>query len=388
MLVCCLTAFIVSSGMSQMAPMLPLYIEQLGIHDAGEIARWSGIVFGCNFISLAIFSPIWGAVADKYGRKPMVLRASLWLSIIMLLMAFAQNVYHLAALRVLQGALSGFQAAAVTLVALQTPRERSGWALGVLYTAQVGGGLLGPLIGGGLSAVVGFRGMFLTIAVLCFSAFLAAWRFVEEKAVPVEMERLTFREAWQQLPNKKLTVCLLASTFVLQLALISIQPIITVYIKSLSTATANVAFLSGAVFSAAGLATVLAASPLGRLADRVGPEKVLVAALVASGLLFFPQAFVRNVWELGGLRFLLGLAVAGLLPSINALIRKTTPMALSGRAYGYNQSAQFLGMFAGSLLGGQIAFAWGMSAVFFVTGVLLLANAAWAYLMIAVPKQK
>ena len=392
MLVCCITVFIVSSGMSQMAPMLPLYIEQMGIHDPGDVARWSGIVFGANFISLGIFSPVWGKFADKYGRKPMVLRASLWLAIIMVCMGFAQNVYQLTALRICQGAMSGFQTASITLVAMQTPKERSGWALGMLYTAQVGGGLLGPLIGGALSAFVGFRGMFITIGVLCFIAFLASWIFVQEKKVTETAEaRLSFRQAWKRLPNQQTTLCLLASTFVLQLALMSIQPIITVYIKTLSTVgieTTDVAFIAGAVFSASGLASVLASSPLGRLSDRVGPQRVLLYALVVAGLLFIPQALVRNAWELGALRFLLGLATAGLLPSINSLIRQTTPIALTGRAYGYNQSAQFFGMFVGSIMGGQMAASLGISAVFFSTGALLLLNAAWVYLMVCRTPQK
>ena len=382
MVVCCITAFIVSSGMSQMAPMLPLYIEQLGIHEPGAVARWAGIIFGANFISLTIFSPIWGRCADRFGRKPMLLRASLWLSIIMVCMGFAQNVYQLTALRALQGALSGFQAASVTLVAMQTPKERAGWALGMLYTAQVGGGLLGPLFGGALSAFVGFRGMFITIGVLCFIAFIASLLFVQEKKVTVQAEKLSFREAWGKLPNKQLTVCLLASTLVLQLALMSIQPVITIYIQSLSANVTNVAFVAGAVFSASGLASVLAASPLGKMSDRIGPPKVLVGTLLVAGVLFIPQAFVRNAWELGVLRFLLGLATAGMLPAINSLIRQTTPTSVSGRAYGYNQSAQFLGMFIGSVMGGQVAASWGMDSLFFVTGGLLLLNAGWVYVMI------
>lgn len=386
MIVCCITVFIVSSGMSQMAPMLPLYIEQLGVHDSGDVARWSGIVFGANFISLAIFSPIWGKLADKYGRKPMVLRASLWLAIIMVCMGFVQNVYQLAGLRVCQGAMAGFQTASITLVAMQTPRERAGWALGMIYTAQVGGGLLGPFIGGALSVVVGFRGMFITIGALCFIAFLASLIFVKEEKVTEQAETtLTLRAVWKKLPDPQTTLCLLASTFVLQLALMSIQPIITVYIKTLSiedVSVANVAFVAGAVFSATGLASVLASSPLGRLSDRIGPQRVLPMALLVAGALFIPQAFVRDAWELGILRFLLGLATAGLLPAINSLIRQTTPMAVTGRAYGYNQSAQFLGTFFGAILGGQMAALFGLRSVFFFTGALLLLNAVWAHTMI------
>ena len=90
--ICCIASFIVSVGMSQMAPILPLYIEELGVEGADDIARWAGIVFGCNFVSLAIFSPIWGRLADKYGKKPMILRATGWLGLIMIALGFAQSV--------------------------------------------------------------------------------------------------------------------------------------------------------------------------------------------------------------------------------------------------------------------------------------------------------
>ena len=132
--ICCVASFVVAVGMSQMAPILPLYIEELGVTGAGEVARWSGIVYGCNFVSLAIFSPIWGRLADRYGRKPMILRASCWLGLIMIGMSFAQSVWHLVALRLLQGCLSGFQAAVVPLLAQETPKEHSGWAMGLFFS--------------------------------------------------------------------------------------------------------------------------------------------------------------------------------------------------------------------------------------------------------------
>ena len=380
--VCWFAVFIVSSGMSQMAPMLPLYIEHLGIHDPAAIARWSGIVFGVNFISLAIFSPIWGKFADKYGRKPMVLRASLWLSIIMLCMGFVQNVYQLAGLRMLQGALSGFQSAALTLVAMQTPTERVGWALGVMFSGQVGGTLLGPLFGGYLAEVVGFRKDFIVVGGMCFVAFIASYLFIKERHTVVNEHTMNFHEVWHNIKNPKITVGLFVTTLVMQLALMSIQPIITVYITQLSQETTHIALISGAVFAASGLASVLAAPRLGKISDRVGPQKVLLTALVVAGILFIPQAFVAHAWQLGALRFLLGLAIAGLLPSINSLIKQSTPEVITGRIFGYNQSAQFLGVFLGSILGGQMAAAFGIQYVFFFTGALLMVNAFWVYRMI------
>lgn len=377
--VCCGAVFIVSIGMSQLAPILPLYIEHLGIHDLNEIEKWAGIIFGCNFVSLAIASPIWGKFADRYGKKPMAMRASLWLSLVMVGMGLAQSVYHLVALRLLQGALSGFQGAIITLIAMQTPKEKSGWALGMIFTGQVSGSLLGPLVGGYLSELIGYRETFFIIGFFCFCGFLAISAFVHEDFKPGESQSFTFRELMTNLPNPKLTGCLFLTTLIMQLGLVSIQPIITVYIMQLTAHTEHIALIAGLVFSCAGLASMLTASRLGHLSDRIGPQKILLICLLVAGITFIPQAFVTNPWQLGALRFILGIATAGLLPSINSLIRQSTPPQILGQIYGFNQSAQFIGMFSGAFLGGHIAAIMGIPIMFFFTATLLLLNAFWVY---------
>lgn len=386
--VCWFSVFAISSGMSQIIPILPLYIEQLGIHDVAEIEKWSGLAFGINFVSLAIFSPVWGRAADMYGRKPMLLRASLWLSLIMTCMGFAQNVYQLVGLRMLQGALAGFISAAITLVAVQSPRERVGWALGTLSTASVGGTLIGPLMGGLLADMVGMRSVFLFIGVLSLMAFVLSWLFVKEEFTRSEEKSLSFREIWNLIPDQKVMVSTFVTTFALAAALMSVQPIITVYIGQLLRGGNYVALVSGAVFAASGLASMLAASRLGKLSDEIGPPKVMIGALVLSGLLFIPQAFVTSAWQLGVLRFMIGLTTAGLLPAINTLIRHNTPESVAGRVFGYNQSAQFLGAFGGAIMGGNAAAFFGIQAVFFITGALLLVNAAWVYKTVYKPEKE
>ncbi len=379
LLVCWFGVLATSTGLSQIIPILPLYIEQLGV-SPGDIERWSGLTYGVTFIFMAIFSPIWGEAADRYGRKPMLLRASLGMAIIVACMGLVQNVYQLLGLRLVQGTVSGFYAASITLIATQTPRERSGWALGMLSTAAVAGMLLGPLLGGYLAEVIGISNVFYFIGFLLSFAFLASLRFVHEQFTPPANRTLSFHQVWVRIPNPGALIALFVTTLVMQLALMSIQPIITVYIAELvDKNTPHIAFISGVAFSASGFASVLAAPSLGKLSDRVGPPKVMLVALLAAGLLFVPQAVVNSPWELTGLRFLLGIATAGLLPSINALVKQLTPDEIVGRVYGYNQSAQFVGSFLGAVMGGGVAAAFGVRYVFYVTGALLLLNAIWVY---------
>lgn len=378
LLVCWFGCFATAAGISQIAPVLPVYIEQLGIQHIEAIEQWSGIAFGVSFIMMAIVSPLWGQAADKYGRKPMLLRASLGMAIVITCMGFAQNVYQLVGLRLIQGAVSGFTSASITLIATQVPKERAGWALGTLSTGSVGGMLLGPLIGGYFAEAWGVRSVFFSTGTLLILAFMASLLFIKENFKAPTERILSFHEVWALIPNPTIMMSMFVTTFVLQLALLSIEPIITIYITQLHV-THHVILISGAVFAASGFGNMLAASQLGKISDKIGAHKVMLVALVAAGLLFIPQAFVTSPWQLMGLRFSLGIAAAGLLPSINALIMRNTPSSIRGRAFGYNQSAQFLGSFAGSLLGGQIAATFGIHYVFFVTGALLLLNAVWVY---------
>lgn len=379
LIVCWFGTFATSTGLSQLLPILPLYVNELGVHELAAVEWWSGLTYGVTFICMAVFSPIWGQAADKYGRKAMLLRASLGMAVVIGCMGFVQNVYQLAGLRLLQGVIAGYNSGAITLVATQTPTERSGWALGTLSTGAVAGMLLGPLFGGYMAEVAGIRSVFFSISGLLLVTFTLSLLFVREDFRPSAEGAPNWGDIWGLIARPKVMVAMFVTTFVLQLALMSIQPIITVYISQLAERTTRIALVSGLVFSATGFASILAAPRLGRLADRVGPAKVMLAALTVAGLLFIPQALVDSPWELMGLRFLLGLATAGLLPSINTLIKRLTPDEIAGRVFGYNQAAQFLGSFVGALMGGSVAAAFGIHYVFYLTAALLLANAVWVY---------
>ncbi|SHO48386.1 multidrug efflux MFS transporter [Anaerocolumna xylanovorans] len=379
LLVCWFGMFVTGIGMSQIAPVLPLFIRQLGISSSGEINKISGLAFGITYIVSAIFSPVWGYAADKVGRKPMLLRASLGMGVIVFCMGFAPNVYVLIVLRLLQGAITGYSTACTTLIATQTDKEHAGYALGTLSTANVAGSLLGPTIGGFIEDRIGLQPVFFITGALMFVAFLTTLLFVKENFIKEEKKQLRFREIWNSVPEKQLTVVLSVTLFIITFGLYSIEPIVTVYVGKLSSETSHVALIAGLVFSASGLANVISAPRLGRLSDRIGVHKVILFALIAAGVIYIPQAFVTNPWQLMGLRFLLGLTLGGLNPSVNTLIKKITPGHLTGRIFGITISAGYLGVFLGAVMGGQISAAFGIRHVFYITSALLLFNAVWVY---------
>ncbi|GMA98188.1 multidrug efflux MFS transporter [Pelosinus sp. IPA-1] len=379
LIVCWFGIFVTSVGMSQIAPVLPLYIEHLGVHNTASIVQFSGIAFGITYIISAVFSPIWGHAADKFGRKPMLLRASLGMSVVIGSMGFAQNVYELIGLRLLMGVIAGYSTACTTLIAIQTDKEHAGWALGTLSTANIAGSLLGPMIGGFIAENFGLQKVFFITGALLLLTFITTALFVKESFIREDKKALTFKEVWNTVPEKSLTITMFVTFFVLTVALYSVEPIITVYVTQLASNTSHVALLAGMTFSSSGLASIIAAPRLGKLSDKIGAQKVMLVALVVAGLIFIPQAFVKNPWQLMGLRFVLGLATAGLIPSVNIIIKKITPDALTGRVFGFTMSAGYLGVFGGSVLGGQVAAWFGIKYVFYITSTLLLINTVWVY---------
>jgi len=160
----------------------------------------------------------------------------------------------------------------------------------------------------------------------------------------------------------------------LMIANMSIEPIITVYVAQLVEAP-QVIFVAGLVMSAAAFGSLLSSSHLGKLADRVGHWRIIIICLAVSALLLIPQAFVVSGWQLILLRFLMGLALGGLLPCIASVIRHNVPDAVTGSMLGYSISAQYAGQVIGPLAGGFIGGHIGMRAVFLGTSVLMACGA-------------
>jgi MFS family permease len=374
--ICVFGSFTTIVGMTLLLPFLPLYVEQLGVTDHAAIVQWSGVAFGATFFSAALTAPLWGRLADRYGRKLMLIRASLGMSIAMSLIGMADNVWQLVGLRLLAGLLGGYASGSMVLVATQTPKHRTGWALGVLSSGIMAGNLAGPLVGGALPPLIGIRATFWASGALIFVAFLVtAFLIKEERRVrPKAADKP--KVGWSAVPDKGPLMAMLITGALLMLANMSIEPIITVYVAQFAE-PANVTMVSGLVMSAAALGSILSASRLGRLADRVGHWNVIIGCLAVSALLLIPQAFVTQSWQLVALRFLMGLALGGLLPCIASVIRHNVPENVAGGMLGYSTSAQYVGQVVGPIGGGFVAGHFGMRSVFLGTCVLMALGALY-----------
>ncbi|MGQ8774372.1 multidrug efflux MFS transporter MdtG [Serratia sp. NA_112.1] len=375
-----LGCFLTGAAFSLIMPFLPLYVETLGVTGHQALNMWSGLVFSITFLFSAIASPFWGGLADRRGRKLMLLRSALGMSIVMLLMGMAQNIWQFLALRAALGLLGGFIPNANALIATQVPRNRSGWALGTLSTGGVSGALIGPLIGGLLADQYGLRPVFYITAAVLLACFVLTLLYVKEQFIPVQKkDMLHARQVFAALKSPKLILSLFVTTMIIQIATGSIAPILTLYVRDLAGNIHNLAFVSGLIASVPGVAALISAPRLGKLGDRIGPERILVFMLIVSVLLLIPMAFVQTPWQLGVLRFLLGAADGALLPAVQTLLIYNCTNQVAGRIFSYNQSFRDIGNVSGPLMGAAVSASYGFRAVFCVTALVVLFNAVYSW---------
>jgi DHA1 family multidrug resistance protein-like MFS transporter len=377
LIVCVFGSFTTLVSLSMLLPFLPLYVQQLGVSSTSAVVQWSGVAFGVTFLGTALTAPIWGQLADRYGRKPMLVRAAIGMAVVMSTIGLAHNVYELVALRFAAGLIGGYASASIVMIGTQVPPERAGWALGVLSTGVLAGNLVGPLIGGVLPNLIGIRGAFFAAGGLIAIAALLTIALVREDFThrPPSKSKQTAGAVQHGKRNYAVLGALLVTAMMVLLSNMSIEPIITVYIGQLGVAYNRLATAAGIVMACSALGSIVMAARLGALADRVGGWNVIIGCLFATGLVTIPQAFVTEWWQLAALRGLMGMTLAGLLPSISKLVRQAVREQESGKMLGYLQSAQYAGQVTGPLIGGAVGVHFGMRYVFFVTGAMLLACA-------------
>lgn len=367
--------FVMMAGVNIVVPFLPLFVGHLVTAGPAVVRSWSGLLIAIHSLFAALLSPVWGSLSDRWGRKPMVVRACLAVAVCTFLMGYAQNVYQLLVLRILQGCFSGFSAAALTLVASQTEETKLGYALGLLQTGQVLGVLVGPLLGGLLADLFSYRDTFRVTGLMSLAAGIAVILLVKERFTAKEEEgRAHFLQELAACWHLPIIQVMFVVLFFTQLSIRMVEPIMSLFVESLVSGEALVATVTGLVFSVTGLAQFLSLPVIARKSDSWGYRRVLIICLLGGALAYFPQALVGSITALLAFRFIYGLFLGGTVPMINALIGLLTPAEHRGQVYGLTSSAFFLGGFIGPLTGGFLAAHLGFLPVFFFISALLVIN--------------
>jgi DHA1 family multidrug resistance protein-like MFS transporter len=361
--------FVAMIGMSAIVPFLPLFVRELGVTNLDETAYWSGLVFAGPFFISFFLTPVWGNLGDKYGRKMMTIRAVLGLAIAQVLVGFSQNVTQLFAARLVQGLLSGFLPAAMALVAANTPKEKTGYALGLLQSATAAGTVLGPLVGGLFSDLIGFRGVFFIVAGILIITGIAVIIFVTEEKNNNEKSEYTFIDNWKYLlQNEKLlvpSIMIMITAFGVSF----IRPTFVLYIETFSIASKFLPTITGALYSIVGVFSIISSAWWGKQVEKSGIARNIIYASVLTGIMYLAHAIVYDIYLLIPIRILLGFGYGALPPLLFTAISNNVASERKGGVLGVGSSFQILGNMIGPVLGGFSAGTLGLRTAFIITGL-------------------
>jgi DHA1 family multidrug resistance protein-like MFS transporter len=365
-------------GFSSIFPFLPLYVESLGSVSRLSTEMLAGLVFSGQAFTMMIASPIWGALADRWGRKLMVERAMFGGAVIMGLMAFARSAEELVLLRAVQGVITGTIGAANALVAATVPRKQVGYAMGLM---QVGMGIglgLGPVIGGAVADAFGYRSAFYVTSALLGLAGIIVFLGVKETAAP---SRSTPKRPpgifsqWPRLLSTPGVIMVYILRFINQMGRMLFIPILPMFILVLIDSTARVNSFTGLVIGISAAATATFAVFLGRWGDRVGHRRTLIACSLLCCLFFLLQAIAQSGWQFLILQVFSGAALGGIVPGISALLANYTHQGDEGAIYGLDNSIVSGARVVAPMIGVSVAMWLGLRAVFVTAALLYLAAA-------------
>lgn len=368
--------FLAVAGFMTSTPITPFFLQDLGVTDPTRLKLLAGLVQALPSISLVFFSPIWGGIADNYGRKPMLMRAMFGGTLVMLLTGMVTSPWQLVVLKTIQGCITGTIAAATIMVASIAPREEVGYGLGILQMAIFLGASFGPLIGGVIADVFGRRATFYATSALLLVAGIVIARFAEDSFTPPAKRKsiaASLLPDFRPLARSRALWSLMAVIAADQIAGSVVSPFLPLYIQKISTAAARVGTTTGVIIGLGAVASALAAIIVGRFSYRLGYRRVLIVCMTGAALFIIPQAFVRTPVQLLFLRIASCFFVGGNLPSANALIAQRVESGKQGSIYGISSSIASGSNALGPVIGASIALAGGYGPVFLTTAGIMAA---------------
>lgn len=352
--------------------LIPYYVQELGMTDMARVGAWTGLYQSLGAIGFAVFTPIWGVLGDRHGRKVMLVRAMIGTMAMLFLMSFARTPTQLLVLRVIQGCVTGTPAAAAALLATSSPKNRLAYSLGLQQTALFIGSSLGPMAGGFIADIFGYRSTFYfssAIVVLALIPVLFLVREPEETAANVVASRQrSALGGFRQLLGRPALVVLIGTALAVNLTFGLLGPVMPLFIQSLVANQDRLASTAGTVTGISAITAAISALVVGRLSDRIGNRKVLIGCSAGAALLYVPQAMARSVWALGSALSVQGLFRGGIAPNINAMVVRSVPKEQTGSALGLSTSAGSVGFAVGPLIGAALMAATSAPTVFLTAG--------------------
>ena len=365
-------ALMMSSSYTMLIPFLPIYMQsELGA-TADNVSLWSGVTYAITFAISAFVSPIWCKLSDKMGKKPMIIRASFLLAITYFLGGIVRTPFELFLVRAFQGIASGLWPACLVMMSACVPKNKIGISMGLMQSANICGGIIGPLLGGILATAFGMRNSFYVGAVALSLITVTTILFIKEPPVAPEKEiNKAQNTSYLTFIKDKNILILLLCVCMTNLVILQIQPIVSLYVQQLSHNSDKAVLLTGFIMSLGGIAGALASPLWGKTGQKVGFYKTITLAFISAGLLMSLQGVPNSLVLFGLMQFLCGLGFSGIFPSANSILVLLTPPSSRGMGFGSLFSAQMLGGALGPVIGGVIVSFMSFNTVYIISGSIL-----------------
>ncbi len=365
-------ALMMSSSYTMLIPFLPIYMQsELGA-TADNVSLWSGVTYAITFAISAFVSPIWGKLSDKMGKKPMIIRASFLLAITYFLGGIVRTPFELFLVRAFQGIASGLWPACLVMMSACVPKNKIGISMGLMQSANICGGIIGPLLGGILATAFGMRNSFYVGAVALSLITVTTILFIKEPPVAPEKEiNKAQNTSYLSFIKDKNILILLLCVCMTNLVILQIQPIVSLYVQQLSHNSDKAVLLTGFIMSLGGIAGALASPLWGKTGQKVGFYKTITLAFISAGLLMSLQGVPNSLVLFGLMQFLCGLGFSGIFPSANSILVLLTPPSSRGMGFGSLFSAQMIGGALGPVIGGVIVSFMSFNTVYIISGSIL-----------------
>jgi DHA1 family multidrug resistance protein-like MFS transporter len=366
-----ISLFVTSAGLSSVVPFLPLFIRELGITSVGEVARWSGLAFSAPYLLTFFVTPVWGAMGDRYGKKLMIERALYGLCIALVLIGFSQNVYQLIFFRLLQGLLSGFYPASMALAAAQAPPDKTTYSLGAIQSANISGNIIGPLIGGTLSDLVGYREVFILCGLLSGVLAIINTYLLDDRTPRIKGGSLfDFVDNWKEVLKSKYLIFMGVVIVLAAFGDSFVRPTFVLLVETLAVPKARLSSVTGILLSIEGFGAALSSVFLARRAGSWNPWRALGTSFLIMTAANFIQAELYIVFPYLPVRFILGLAYGMVFPILFAQLLSRVEKQKQGGFMGIGSSLQTLGYFTGPVAAGIFASVAGFRGCFVITGII------------------
>ena len=367
-----MSQFLSIMGFSFGVPFAPYFMQELGVNDPIRLKMWIALFGAVTPLAMAFFAPVWGILADRHGRRLMLLRANFAASIILLLMGMVTSPLQLVLLRLMQGAFTGTMTAAQVMVAVNAPSNRSGVALGTLSAAVYSGSMTGMFLGGIFANLFGYRNAFFVSGfLLLLGGCLVIFGTVEKADghdgdAEIKQHKIKGRSLSQLKIALPILLLVAVMTFVRQFD----SSFLSLLVQEIHGKLQGVSLWTGTIGAISGAAGLCSGILLGRLADRVSPSKIAMSsALGASGFMIV-QGLARGFGLLFPARFGMVFCAGGLDPMCQIWLAKTTPEKQRGMIFGWAGTAKAIGLMAAPLLSGVVACSMGIRAIYFTGSIL------------------